>query len=207
MSAGARKLVAAASVGAAVGLFAAVLAWLRPPALERGEFWSYDARARHGAHPAQASGDIVVVDISDADLRDVQRNLRQSWPWPRALHGYLVDYLTRDGARAVAFDFIFNDLGRTMNDNEEFAQVMRDSGRAVIGLSTPRPAPDATTDEPPPLAGELAAGLRTFPTRAEALAHALASYLEKDDVRSEALARASSGRLGVKVLEPDSDAA
>jgi|RifCSP16_2_1023846.scaffolds.fasta_scaffold81751_2 biopolymer transport protein ExbB len=49
--------------------------------------------------------------------------------------------------------------------------------------------------------------LKTVVTRAEALAHALASYLEKDDVRSEALARASSGRLGVKVLEPDSDAA
>jgi biopolymer transport protein ExbB len=49
--------------------------------------------------------------------------------------------------------------------------------------------------------------LKTLITGAEALAHALTSYLEKDDVRSMALARAASGRQSVEVLEPQSDAA
>jgi biopolymer transport protein ExbB len=49
--------------------------------------------------------------------------------------------------------------------------------------------------------------LKTVVNRAEALAHALASHLEKDEVRSAALARAARSRPGVKVLEPGSEVA
>lgn len=44
--------------------------------------------------------------------------------------------------------------------------------------------------------------LRGIVARAEALSHALASHLEKDEVRGAALARARSSRSVVKVLEP-----
>jgi biopolymer transport protein ExbB len=44
--------------------------------------------------------------------------------------------------------------------------------------------------------------LRGIVARAEALSHALASHLEKDEVRGAALARARSFRSVVKVLEP-----
>jgi biopolymer transport protein ExbB len=49
--------------------------------------------------------------------------------------------------------------------------------------------------------------LKGIVTRAEALGHALASHLEKDEVRGVALARARSFRGAVKVVEPASDAA
>lgn len=49
--------------------------------------------------------------------------------------------------------------------------------------------------------------LRTVVTRAEALAHALASHLQKDEVRAAALARARGLRSVVSAVEPASDAA
>jgi biopolymer transport protein ExbB len=52
--------------------------------------------------------------------------------------------------------------------------------------------------------------LRTIVTRAEALSHALIAYLQQDDVRAAALARASSAqqrRRSVKLLEPTTGAA
>jgi biopolymer transport protein ExbB/TolQ len=49
--------------------------------------------------------------------------------------------------------------------------------------------------------------LRTVVTRAEALAHALASHLQKDEVRAAALARAGGPRSMVSAVEPASDAA
>ncbi len=49
--------------------------------------------------------------------------------------------------------------------------------------------------------------LKGLVTRAEALAHSLASHLEKDDVRGAALAQARSVRCAVKAVEPATDAA
>jgi biopolymer transport protein ExbB/TolQ len=49
--------------------------------------------------------------------------------------------------------------------------------------------------------------LRGVVGRAEALAHALASWLERDEVRGAALAQAQPGRPGVKRVGPASDAA
>jgi biopolymer transport protein ExbB len=45
--------------------------------------------------------------------------------------------------------------------------------------------------------------LKGLVTRAEALSHALASHLEKDDVRTAALARVQSSRPFVKMVEPE----
>ncbi len=47
---------------------------------------------------------VVVVAIDDASY--LERKLRA--PWPRGLHGELVRVLKREGARAVAFDVLFD---------------------------------------------------------------------------------------------------
>ncbi len=135
-----RKLVTAALVGAAVGVIAATLAYTRPLVLERGEFWSYDQRARTAARPAEASREIVLVDISEQDIEDAENNLDVTWPWPRAMYGYLTQYCQRAGAKVVVFDWLFQDRGQySVNDAEEFAQAMRDAGNVVIGLAFTRP--------------------------------------------------------------------
>lgn len=132
-----RKLAGAAIVGAAIGVLAAMLAILRPAWLERGEFVTYDWRVRQTADPSEASPDVIVVDVGDGDMRDVEELLGLTWPWPRALFGYLADYMVKGGARAVMLDWIFQDRGVWgVDDLEEFADTIRENGRTVVGMVT-----------------------------------------------------------------------
>jgi adenylate cyclase len=134
-----RNLVATLAVGGGIGLVAAVVAFTRPMLFERGELWTYDVRARHAARPAEASKEIVIVDVGEGDIDDVDNNLGLTWPWPRALYGYIDRYAAAGGAKAIAFDFVFQDRGAySINDTEELAAAMRDTKRTIFGLTLTR---------------------------------------------------------------------
>ena len=135
----ARKLVAAGLVGALVGVATALVAFARPLMLERGELWTYDQRARAAASRAAASPDIVIIEVSEQDIEDAEDHLDVSWPWPRAMYGYLAAYCKTAGAKVIVFDWLFQDRGQySVRDAEEFAQAMRDAGNVVIGLALTR---------------------------------------------------------------------
>jgi adenylate cyclase len=53
-------------------------------------------------------GDLVVVGVDDKTFSD----LRVQWPYPRALHGKVIDRLKADGAKVIAFDVEFADPSR-----------------------------------------------------------------------------------------------
>lgn len=164
-----RKLRAGAVVGVVVGMLAAIVAYCRPMVFERGEFWTYDIRARASATASAASSDIVIIDISEQDIEDVENNFDLTWPWPRSLYGYIATYAAESGAKAVVFDWLFQDRGQySVNDAEEFATAMKDAGNAVIGLALTRHELVGRTAE-----GPWAAALATFDSRAEAIAVAL----------------------------------
>ena len=74
--------------------------------------------ARNGFHQHKASGDIVIVKIDDKALRQVG-----NWPWPRAVHGKLVDRLTAEGAKSIFFDINFSYPSDPANDRA-FAEAM-----------------------------------------------------------------------------------
>ncbi len=91
--------------------------------------------ARNGLHPHKASGDIVLVEIDDAALREVGR-----WPWPRSYHAKLTDQLTDAGAKRIFFDILF--LGEGLpEDDRAFASSIERSGRVVLPVM-PRFGPD-----------------------------------------------------------------
>ena len=130
-----RQLAAGIVAGLVVGITIALLAWARPGFLERGEYWTYDLRARSAASDKPAD-DIGIVDISDGDMVDAERNWGVSWPWPRAIFGYLASYIASSGAKAVVFDWVFQDRGQySVDDAEEFAVALRQAGNAVVGLA------------------------------------------------------------------------
>lgn len=54
---------------------------------------------RNKLHPQEASGNVVLVAIDDASLRDIGR-----WPWPRRHHATLIDQITGAGADRIFFD-------------------------------------------------------------------------------------------------------
>ncbi len=131
------RLISGSAVGVAVGVIAAIAALVRPDILERGEFWTYDYRARAAAGgKAAASNDIVIVTISEQDLEDAENAYGVTWPWPREMFGYLAQYTSRAGSKAIIYDWLFMDRGQySVTDAESFASMMRDAGNAVIGLA------------------------------------------------------------------------
>ncbi|MGE5813562.1 MAG: CHASE2 domain-containing protein, partial [Acidobacteriota bacterium] len=70
------------------------------------ELKTYDWRLRNTARPDEARKDLVLVEIDEYSLRNLQRAAGR-WPWPRAVHSMLLDYLARAPARLIAYDVNF----------------------------------------------------------------------------------------------------
>lgn len=87
-------------------------------------FSSLDARLgdillRQHAHQRPPPSDIVLIDIDQASLDDPEMlELAGNWPWPRATHGELLDFIARSKPAVIAFDLIFSepDLFRPGSD-------------------------------------------------------------------------------------------
>ena len=74
--------------------------------LQTIELKTYDWRLSVTAKPSTARQDLALVEIDEYSLRNLQPNAGR-WPWPRAVHSMLIDYLARAPARIVAYDVNF----------------------------------------------------------------------------------------------------
>src|SRR5262245_2158410 len=74
--------------------------------LETIELKTYDWRLSVTAKPSTARQDLALVEIDEYSLRNLEPNAGR-WPWPRAVHSMLIDYLARAPARIVAYDVNF----------------------------------------------------------------------------------------------------
>lgn len=77
------------------------------------------------------SGDTILVAIDPKSMAELS-----SWPWPRSLHGRLVDRLTQAGAGHVVFDVVFADPSVDPSQDRAFAAaIRRANGRVVLPAS------------------------------------------------------------------------
>ncbi len=67
-----------------------------------------DAFVRAHAARLAPDPDIVIVDIDEPSLARMQSEAG-SWPWPRAVHGELIEGLAAQQPRAIVFDVLFNE--------------------------------------------------------------------------------------------------
>ncbi|HEV8121611.1 MAG TPA: adenylate/guanylate cyclase domain-containing protein [Candidatus Polarisedimenticolia bacterium] len=74
--------------------------------------------------------DLCVVAIDEDSF--AVRNVDPARAWPRGLHGELVRVLARAGARAVAFDVLFDRPGDPEQD-EAFQAGLAEAGNVVLG--------------------------------------------------------------------------
>ena len=81
-----------------------------------------------GARPVPP--DVCVVAIDEDSF--FTRGLDPGGPWPRALHGELVRTLAREGARAVAFDVLFDHPGDPEQD-AAYEAGLTAAGNVVLG--------------------------------------------------------------------------
>lgn len=81
-----------------------------------------------GVRPVPASVCIVAIDEDSFWIQNVDPR----GTWPRGLHGDLVRILARQGARAVAFDVIFEGAGDPEQD-AAFEAGLKEAGNVVLG--------------------------------------------------------------------------
>ena len=117
-------------------LFTRFTSGLHP--LEAVELRTYDWRLSHTARPDTARRDIALVEIDEYSLRNLQPNAGR-WPWPRAVHSLLIDYLARAPAKVIAYDVNFAeadtrrgfDFGDGTWSGAESDQALADSIKAA----------------------------------------------------------------------------
>ncbi|HJS41477.1 MAG TPA: EAL domain-containing protein [Sphingomicrobium sp.] len=77
-------------------------------------------------HPV--SGDIVLVEIDDASLRDVG-----SWPWPRSKQGQLIEEIDGLGARRIVMDILYANPSAPAED-AALAESIARSGKVTLAV-------------------------------------------------------------------------
>ncbi len=107
----------------------AALLWLAG-GLDRADRALSDRLVLQHSHTRSPPADIVLVAIDQKSL-EVLNEEAGAWPWPRAIHGELLDGLARFKPRAVAFDVMFNEADVFRPDSD---QVLRDVAKAQPNL-------------------------------------------------------------------------
>jgi len=106
------------SLGLGIGVFVLLLTqgWLfEIPFFKNIDLLTIDFRYQnkyehqHDARDLETSGDVVLVGISDDDLKA----LIDPFPFPRDYYAHLIENLEKAGARAIAFDMTFEGPGKT----------------------------------------------------------------------------------------------
>ena len=99
----------------ALALLAAAL-WLAG-SLERVDNALGDEMLRWHSAGRAPPDDIVLVAIDQHSLEELEP-LAGPWPWPRSVHGELIEGLARWRPKAVAFDVMFNERDVFQPDND-----------------------------------------------------------------------------------------
>lgn len=141
-----RKLFLALIFALTAGLAGALLAL--PDFAHTVEMKTYDLRVRLTARPDMARRDIVMVTIDEESIRKLEPQVGR-WPWPRLVHGYLINYLARGPAKVVAYDVLFSerDLSTFKIQGEDwtgkesdqaFIDAVRTAGNVVLAADASR---------------------------------------------------------------------
>ena len=112
--------------------------------LQSIELKTYDWRLTHTAQPSTARRDIALVDIDEYSLRNLEPNTGR-WPWPRAVHSMLIDYLVRAPAKVIVYDVVFSGadtrsgfpFGGTTWTGAESDQALADSVKTAGNVIVP----------------------------------------------------------------------
>ena len=77
--------------------------------------------------PGRSSLPITIVGIDEPSIAEIGKRL----PWPRRLHGELIEQLSRSGAMLIAFDVGFSE-STSDEDDQLFAKAIAKAGNVVL---------------------------------------------------------------------------
>ena len=146
-----------ALLAVAVLVFVCAVRWLHLDFLEQVEWNTYDLRMRAALNfPAPVATNLAFAAIEDSSLKAVQSGklgYQFGLAWPRQVFGRLIEELSVEGAKAVAFDVQFGELrpdqppvqlanGSLLDSDVFFALQSRLAGNVILA-TTPDLIPPA----------------------------------------------------------------
>ena len=156
--------------GLLVGVAAAAVALLlwSAGALELFEARTWDARVRAFAPQREPDSRVVLILLDQDSLDWAREAMGLTWPWPREVYSYIVNFVARAEVRALAFDVLYLEpSGYGVFDDQSFGSAIASMDRfvasAFFGTQTgdslqwpdtvPRPnlALQQCSDQPQPL--------------------------------------------------------
>lgn len=87
------------------------------PAVEKIENILYDLRVGFFLSERKAPAEVVLVLVDEASLESMDRVVGM-WPWPRSVHGEVIDFLKESGAKTIVYDILFT--GTTSRKEDEY---------------------------------------------------------------------------------------
>ncbi|MGA2788309.1 MAG: adenylate/guanylate cyclase domain-containing protein [Verrucomicrobiota bacterium] len=124
---------------------------------ERLERMTYDLRMRTALHfSAPAATNLAFISMEESSIAAVRNGklgYRYGLYWPRQVYGRLVEELSAQGAKTVAFDVLFGELrhdhppvqmadGSLMESDDFFAMQMRRAGNVLLAVEPGLVPPD-----------------------------------------------------------------
>ena len=144
----------------AVLAFVCGLRLINPDFLERLERMTYDVRVRAAQKfPAPAATNLAFVSMEDSSIAAIRHGLLgrpYGLYWPRHVYGRLVEELSAQGAKTIAFDVLFGELrpdharvqladGSTIESDDFFAAQMYRAGNVISAFTAEVTPPDLFT--------------------------------------------------------------
>ncbi|MCW1429464.1 CHASE2 domain-containing protein [Novosphingobium sp. JCM 18896] len=96
---------------------------------------------------------VVIIDIDQRSL-EMMNDLAGSWPWPRSVHGELIDWVMQQQPRGMAFDILFNeaDIYRPEHD-AAFADAVARHPNVWLAMTLNADGQGAWVSQMPPAVG------------------------------------------------------
>ena len=112
----------------------ALVFWLSGPLqFPRANLWFKDLALR--LHSPEPSPDVVLIAVDERSLASIGR-----WPWRRALHAHLIDFVSMGQPRSIGLDILLAEADLDYpEDDALLAHSMVRSGRRWSAAATPRP--------------------------------------------------------------------
>ncbi len=100
------------------------------------EWKTWDLRLRLYSDSSRASKNIVIFLVDQSSLDVYEQEMGVSWPWPREMYSYIIDYCREAGAKAVFIDFIFSESSvYGVDDDQKLADAIAQSGNVFLPIS------------------------------------------------------------------------
>lgn len=171
---------------------------------EKPELYLHDAQARLLRSDKAVNPKIKVILVDEAALKTMDSKLGR-WPWPRAIWGDLLDYLSMGGARSVLFDILFieQDHANKANDKTLHASTRESKNVYHSMLIRHEEADDVSLEKVPALPADF---VNRFALKNVTRSPAIKPGTESNDFALP-IARLAEVSKGVAVVEfePDSD--